>query len=397
MKEGPTRTAAVILAAGASRRFGSPKPLAAWGDTTLLGNAVRVAEGAGCDPVVVVLGGATEEITPAVPESAAVVWNPHWADGPGTSLAAGLRFLTAASEPPGRVVVLPVDLPLVTAADVRAATKYRAAARQARAFARLAALHEARQMPSPLFTVRTRRHVRTLLAAETFTAEVEAALKSALRWTRGLPMRQRTGFGIMHEGFERLGLLAPVVLPLAVAEAIGEGTSPQQPAAPPSGDSLPARTGNGAPAAVVVEVAEASEPSVEGHPVMAEASATPSRSGFTEEATARAAEGWIGHVTQFSEIDFAEAFAAGLSLSHAVEAAQDWITGAVVFGPLPFAWGEADGTGRPFWRDAAGRLRTGKPTGGEPPVEGGAPNPDPTGGGREGAAAATGTPRVIDV
>ena len=102
---------------------------------------------------------------------------------------------------------------------------------------------------------------------------------------------------------------------------------------------------------------------------------------YAEQATERARVGWIGHVTQFSEIDFAEAYERGLSLSHAVEAARDWIIGGVVFGPLPFAWGEADGSCRPFWRDAAGRLRTGKPTDGEPPVEGQAPKPTDGGGG----------------
>ena len=250
-----------------------------------------------------------------------------------------------------------------TARAEQAARKYRAAAREARAFDRLAELHERREMPSPLFTVRTRRHVRTLLAAETFTPAVDAALKTALRWTRGLPMRRRTGFGLMREGFERLGLLAPVVLPLAVARAL------RPDGAAPSGDSLPAD-----PQAVVVEVAEAT---AEARPATVEA--------YVEGATARAAEGWTGHVTQFSEIDFAEAFERGLSLPHAIEAARDWITGAVVFGPLPFAWGEADGTGRPFQRDERGRLRPSADHGPAdgPPVED--DDPEPTGGGGEGA------------
>ena len=213
-----------------------------------------------------------------------------------------------------------------------AAHRYQSAAREARAFARLAELHETQQMPSPLFTVRTRRHVRTMLAAGDFTPATEKALATALRWTLGLPMRRRTGYGVMRDGFERLGLFAPVVLPLAVAQALGTAdASPTQSVAAPT-------------AGVPVE-AVPQEPS----PSTVEA--------YVETATTRAAQGWIGHVTQFSGIDFAQAFEAGLSVRAAVQAARDWIMGAVAFGAFPFAWGTEDGVGRPFRRDERGRLR----------------------------------------
>ena len=220
-----------------------------------------------------------------------------------------------------------------------AARRYQAAAREARAFACLAELHEARRMPSPLFTVRTRRHVQTLLAADDFSPAVEGALKTALRWTLGLPMRRRTGYAVMRDGFERLGLLAPVVLPLVVAQALG--TADARPADSVQTATLPAPE-------VSVETAP-QEPS----PSTVEA--------YVETTTKRAAQGWIGHVTQFSGIDFAQAFEAGLSVRAAVQAARDWITGAVVFGPVPFAWGTEDGAGRPFRRDESGRLRPAGP------------------------------------
>src|SRR5947207_713589 len=48
--------AAVILAAGASRRMGTPKQLLRWGETTLLGRAIAAARASRCSTVYVVLG-----------------------------------------------------------------------------------------------------------------------------------------------------------------------------------------------------------------------------------------------------------------------------------------------------------------------------------------------------
>ena len=254
------------------------------------------------------------------------------------------------------------DSPTQQSRAARAAQRYRTAARTARAFERLAELHERREMPSPLLTVRTRRHVRALLSCDTYVQDAADALKTALRWTLGLPMSRPHGFNIMREGFERLGLLAPVVLPLAVAQALRSAEA--------DGERAPA------PAALAPRVARAAE---EDRPATVEA--------YVEQATARAAVGWIGHVTQFHGIDFTEAFNLGLSVRAAVEAARDWITGDVVFGPLPFAWGEEDGTGRPFRRDEAGRLRSGR-WGGDDPAPTDGPPAAPPGGGEPGEGGA---------
>jgi molybdenum cofactor cytidylyltransferase len=43
MMESPSHIAIVILAAGASKRMGSPKQLLKWGDGTLIGNAIETA------------------------------------------------------------------------------------------------------------------------------------------------------------------------------------------------------------------------------------------------------------------------------------------------------------------------------------------------------------------
>jgi molybdenum cofactor cytidylyltransferase len=56
---------AVILAAGASQRMGTPKALLPWAGTTLLDHAVQQARAAGIAHVVVVLGPATQPLADA--------------------------------------------------------------------------------------------------------------------------------------------------------------------------------------------------------------------------------------------------------------------------------------------------------------------------------------------
>ena len=109
--------AALILAAGASSRFGSPKALAEWGDTTLVGRAVANAEAAGCWPIAVVVGCEAAAVAAAVPAGAAVIVNSRWAEGQGTSLAAGITALTGGVEPT-RTLILPVDLPHLSGDDL---------------------------------------------------------------------------------------------------------------------------------------------------------------------------------------------------------------------------------------------------------------------------------------
>ena len=58
--------AGVVLGAGKSSRFGTPKQLLPFGDTTLLGQAVRNANASALDRVVVVLGRASEELRATV-------------------------------------------------------------------------------------------------------------------------------------------------------------------------------------------------------------------------------------------------------------------------------------------------------------------------------------------
>jgi molybdenum cofactor cytidylyltransferase len=56
------KIAAVILAAGQSKRMGQPKMLLAWGGTTVLGQVIATFAGAGVNEIVIVTGGAFTEV-----------------------------------------------------------------------------------------------------------------------------------------------------------------------------------------------------------------------------------------------------------------------------------------------------------------------------------------------
>ncbi len=95
---------AVVLAAGAARRFGRPKQLEHWPDQhgpTLVERAVRLATESGVSEVFVVTGNRAEEVAAlfadreAYPVPLQMVYNARWQEGQGFSVAAGVKALTA--------------------------------------------------------------------------------------------------------------------------------------------------------------------------------------------------------------------------------------------------------------------------------------------------------------
>lgn len=107
------RVAGLLLAAGAGRRFGSPKALVPLDGKLFVDSAAELLKAAGCDPVVVVLGAQADVVrAQASLDGVTVVDNPHWDTGMGSSLRTGLHAIGTADA----VVVLPVDTPGVTVA-----------------------------------------------------------------------------------------------------------------------------------------------------------------------------------------------------------------------------------------------------------------------------------------
>ena len=121
----------MVLAAGGSRRLGTPKQLLPDSmGRTLLRRAAQTALGSSCRPVAVVLGaftrgGATGGRQPAC----TTVVNDEWATGLASSLRAGLTALTEFG-PLDAVIVMLCDQPLVTPAlldsliDARRTTRH---------------------------------------------------------------------------------------------------------------------------------------------------------------------------------------------------------------------------------------------------------------------------------
>ncbi len=92
-------TAALVLAAGGSRRLGRTKQLEPWGDTNLLGHVLGRVQGFPVDEVWVVLG---HESALIIDETdlgdAGVIENPEWEEGIASSIRVGLDALTRLSQ-----------------------------------------------------------------------------------------------------------------------------------------------------------------------------------------------------------------------------------------------------------------------------------------------------------
>ncbi|MGI4761457.1 MAG: nucleotidyltransferase family protein [Janthinobacterium lividum] len=107
----------LLLAAGSSSRLARPKQLLPYQGQTLLRRAAEVAAASPCRPLVLVTGALHDELLPEIEGLPFhVVRNDNWADGMGSSIAAGLAELETAAEAPrvDAVVVMLCDQPLLT-------------------------------------------------------------------------------------------------------------------------------------------------------------------------------------------------------------------------------------------------------------------------------------------
>lgn len=111
-------TAALILAAGASRRFGSPKQLIDWNGVPLLQHVVGEVREWPVDHIYVVLGAHAETILEQVDlDGVTVVENLGWEEGMASSLRVGLDALSNEVGIDRALVVL-ADQPRLPAATV---------------------------------------------------------------------------------------------------------------------------------------------------------------------------------------------------------------------------------------------------------------------------------------
>jgi molybdenum cofactor cytidylyltransferase len=117
----PMPVAAIVLAAGASRRLGQPKQLLMHCGETMLARAIHLANEADATPVIAVLGAHYELMRTAVAMSNSTpVLNNAWEQGISTSIHTGLAALEdCAPQTPG-ALILGCDQPRLTAAHLRA-------------------------------------------------------------------------------------------------------------------------------------------------------------------------------------------------------------------------------------------------------------------------------------
>jgi molybdenum cofactor cytidylyltransferase len=107
------RMGGIVLAAGGSTRFGSPKQLLDWNGVPLIIHITRIAQEGGLDPILVVLGADQEEIGQTLEGSQVeIISNPDWEKGQSTSVKAGINALPDGL---GGTIFLLVDQPFVSA------------------------------------------------------------------------------------------------------------------------------------------------------------------------------------------------------------------------------------------------------------------------------------------
>jgi len=99
---------AIILAAGESKRFGSPKQLFKINNHTLIEHAISAFTG--IDEIIIVLGAHRELIEPILPKNFTIAVNENFKSGQTSSLLCGLKKVSADTQ---GVFVLPVDCALV--------------------------------------------------------------------------------------------------------------------------------------------------------------------------------------------------------------------------------------------------------------------------------------------
>ena len=104
--------AAVVLAAGHSRRMGSPKMVLPWGDTTVIGQVISVLSRTKIREIVVVTGGAQTEVECALQGlPVRLVYNPQHAKG--EMLSSFQVGLAALSDAPAAILLVLGDQPQI--------------------------------------------------------------------------------------------------------------------------------------------------------------------------------------------------------------------------------------------------------------------------------------------
>ncbi|WP_413668797.1 NTP transferase domain-containing protein [Mucilaginibacter sp. Mucisp86] len=108
-------TGIIILAAGASSRFGSPKQNLIYQGKTLLQRAIQTSLTClHCEKVIVVLGANEGIIRPNIDDQLVhVIYNPNWQEGMGSSIKIGLTEMLRLAPHITSIILMLCDQPFV--------------------------------------------------------------------------------------------------------------------------------------------------------------------------------------------------------------------------------------------------------------------------------------------
>lgn len=107
--------AIMILAAGASTRMGTPKQLLLYQGRSLIQYITEIAIASVCQPIIVVLGAHSEQIRLHIDHlPVCIVENLNWANGMGSSISSGMRFLYNLPQNIEAVVIVLCDQPFLS-------------------------------------------------------------------------------------------------------------------------------------------------------------------------------------------------------------------------------------------------------------------------------------------
>lgn len=108
-------TGIIILAAGSSSRFGSPKQNLVYQGKTLLQRAIQTAlTSASCENVLVVLGANEDEIRPNISDQQVnIAYNPQWEEGMASSIRLGVAELQKLEPLTTSAILMLCDQPFV--------------------------------------------------------------------------------------------------------------------------------------------------------------------------------------------------------------------------------------------------------------------------------------------
>jgi molybdenum cofactor cytidylyltransferase len=115
------RIAAIVLAAGLSRRMGRPKMVLPWGNSTIIGQVVATLVDAQIEEILVVTGGARVEVAQALAgKPVRQVFNPAFENGEMLeSLQVGLKAIAPLAENYDMALVVLGDQPQIRVQTVR--------------------------------------------------------------------------------------------------------------------------------------------------------------------------------------------------------------------------------------------------------------------------------------